>query len=95
MPQNMVDKPAMQLTSIENALYQVAQGYEGVTNIKEQLLAEAMTKGLTSEEAEAVVTRVIAKLNKPKQKARRFGKAQDPVKRANHIAQTIANLGRY
>jgi hypothetical protein len=48
----------------ENKLLKAAEGYKGTPNVKSQLRAEAMTDGITGDEAEAILNNVMARLQK-------------------------------
>jgi hypothetical protein len=61
---NMSGKPSMVLENEENKLLKAAEGYKGTSGIKNQLIGEAETDGLSFDEATAVVNQVLNRLKK-------------------------------
>jgi hypothetical protein len=90
----MMEKPSMVLENIENTLFQAAQGYKGTDNIENQLMQEAITKGLADDEAKAVVSKVLKRLKGTEtgKKGNALGVAHNPVKQKNMLAVKIAEM---
>jgi mannitol/fructose-specific phosphotransferase system IIA component (Ntr-type) len=73
---------------IEETLLQAAAGYKDTSNLRNQLIEEAKAKGYAY--PEAIVDRVIARLNKTEtgRKGGAFGVAHNPT---NELATMVAN----
>lgn len=89
-----MDRTSTQLTNLENTLLKAAEGYKGTGNIKQQLLSEASTQGVTGEDAEAVVDRVLQRLQKTERnrKGGAFGVPHSAQSRTQRIRETIQRL---
>jgi hypothetical protein len=79
------------ISTLENKLNKRAAELKGTTNMKQQLIAEAIAAGVTQEEAETLANKVIAQSKKTKE-GNAFGKVQNPFKRVNTMATLISQL---
>jgi HEAT repeat protein len=78
----------------ENKLLKAAEGYKGTSNIRWQLLREAVADGFSTEEATQLVNKVLKRLNNTEsgETGNAFGKVQDPIDRWAKLRERIAQL---
>jgi hypothetical protein len=82
------------METLENRLLKAAEGYKGSANIRQQLLSEATTAGVTGYIAVQLVNRVLKRLSKTESGTvgKTLGQAQDPNLRWQKLAARIKQL---